>query len=127
MNLTNLFRLHTVLAAVYAVALIVVPQRLVGLLTPLPLNPVVMDIARLFGAALALVAYIAWRASLLTDREGRRMIGLGLLGYTTLGLVIAIWGQISGTWNALGWSSVISYLVFVLGYGYFLVLRSEEG
>jgi hypothetical protein len=31
----------------------------------------------------------------------------------------------AGTWNALGWSSVISYLIFVLGYGYFLFLRPE--
>jgi len=126
MNLTNLFRLHTILAAVYAVGLIVVPQRLLSLLTALPLGPVAIDVARLFGVALVLVAYIAWRASVLADREGRRMIGLGLFGYTTLGMVIAIWGQISGTWNTLGWSSVISYLIFVLGYGYFLLFRPEE-
>jgi len=126
MNLTNLFRLHTILAAVYAVGLIVVPQHLLSLLTALPLSPVAIDVARLFGVALVLVAYIAWHGSVLADREGRRMIGLGLFGYTTLGMVIAIWGQISGTWNTLGWSSVISYLIFVLGYGYFLLFRPEE-
>jgi hypothetical protein len=126
MNLTNLFRLHAILAAVYAVGLIVVPQRLVGLLTALPLNPVVVDVARLFGAALALVAYIAWRASLLTDRDSRRMIAFGLFTYTILGMIIALLGQISGTWNALGWSTVISYLIFVFGYGYFLLLGKNE-
>ena len=125
-NLTNLFRLHAILAGVYAVGLIVVPQRLIGLLTALPLNPVAVDVARLFGAALVLVAYIAWRASLLTDRDSRRMIAFGLVGYTILGLIIALSGQISGTWNALGWSTVISYLIFVFGYGYFLLLRAEK-
>src|SRR5262245_55748568 len=121
MNLTNLFRLHAILAAVYAVGLIVVPQRLIGLLTALPLNPLVIDVARLFGAALVLVAYIAWRASRLTDRDSRRMIAFGLFGYTILGMIIAILGQISGTWDALGWSTVISHLIFVFGYGYFLL------
>ena len=126
MNLTNLFRLHAILAAVYAVGLIAVPQRLIGLLTALPLNPVAVDVARLFGAALILVAYIAWRASLLTDHDSRRMIAVGLFTYTILGMVIALLGQISGTWNALGWSTVISYLIFVFGYGYFLLLRPEK-
>jgi len=126
MNLTNLFRLHAILAAVYAVGLIAVPQRLIGLLTALPLNPVAADVARLFGAALILVAYIAWRASLLTDHDSRRMIAVGLFTYTILGMVIALLGQISGTWNALGWSTVISYLIFVFGYSYFLLLRPEK-
>ena len=126
MNLTNLFRLHAILAAVYAVGLIAVPQRLIGLLTALPLNPVAVDVARLFGAALILVAYIAWRASLLTDHDSRRMIAVGLFTYTILGMVIALLGQISGTWNALGWSTVISYVIFVFGYGYFFLFRPEK-
>jgi hypothetical protein len=95
-------------------------------LADLPPNPVAIDVARLFGAALVLVTYIAWRASFLTDRQSRRMIAFGLFIYVTLGVAIATWGQISGTWNALGWSSVISYLVLVLGYGYFLLLRRQE-
>lgn len=125
MNLTNLFRLHAVLAALYAVALILMPERLVALLSDLPLNAVGTNLARLFGAALVLVTFIAWRASLVTDRQVRRVVAGGLFIYTTLGVAIALWGQISGTWNGLGWSSVISYLIFVLGYGYFLFLRPE--
>src|SRR4051812_1255122 len=120
MRLAHLFRLHAVLAAVYALGLIVVPQRTIGLLTALPLNSVALDVARLFGAALVLITYIAWRASFLIDGESRRMIALGLFIYTTLGVVIASWGQISGTWNAFGWSSVILYLALAFGYGYFL-------
>jgi hypothetical protein len=129
MNLTNLFRLHAILAAVYAAGLVLVPQRVIGLLSALPpalpLNAAGTDLARLFGAALVLVAYIAWRASLLNGREVRRMVAGGLFIYTILGAVITVWGQMAGTWNALGWSSVMSYLFFVLGYGYFLLLRPE--
>jgi hypothetical protein len=124
-SLTHLFRLHAVLAALYAGCLIAAPQSIVGLLTELPLNPVAIDVARLFGAALVLVAYIAWRASRLGDRDIRRMIASGLLAYTALGMVIAILGQLSHTWNALGWSTVITYLIFVFGYGHFL-FRSKE-
>ena len=82
-------------------------------------------LARLFGAALILVMFVAWRASQLTDPPSRRMVAGGLLVYTTLGAVISSWGQLAGNWNVLGWSTIISYLIFVLGYGYFLFLKPE--
>jgi hypothetical protein len=123
MNLTNLFRLHAILAGLYAVGLILAPQFIIGLLSPLPLNAVGTDISRLFGAALVLVTLITWRASRLTDRPARRMIAGGLLVYSTLGGIITAWGQFAGTWSALGWSSIISYLIFILGYGYFLFVK----
>ena len=125
MNLTNLFRLHAVLAALYALGLILAPHFIVGLLSPLPLNAVGTDISRLFGAALILVTFITGRASRLADRPARRMVAGGLLVYSTLGGIITAWRQFAGTWNALGWSSIISYLIFVLGYGYFLCVKPE--
>lgn len=125
MTLTNLFRLHAILAAAYGLGLVLAPQFIVSLLSPFPLNPVGTDIARLLGAALILVMFIAWRASQLTDRPSRRMVAGGLFVYTALGAVISTWGQLAGTWSALGWSTIISYLIFVLGYGYFLFLKPE--
>jgi len=123
MNLTNLFRLHAILAGLYALALILAPRFIIGLLSPLPLNAVGTDISRLFGAALVLVTFITWGASRLADRPARRMIAGGLLVYSTLGAIITAWGQFAGTWSALGWSSIVSYLIFVLGYAYFLFLK----
>ena len=78
MNLTNLFRLHAILAAIYGLGLVLAPQFVIGLLSPFPLNPVGTDIARLFGAALILIMFIAWRVSHLTDRPSRRMVAGGI-------------------------------------------------
>jgi len=69
MNLTNLLRLHAILAAIYGLGLVLAPEFIVSLLSPFPLNPVGADIARLFGAALILVMFVAWGASQLTDRQ----------------------------------------------------------
>jgi hypothetical protein len=101
------------------------PGFIIGVLSPLPLNAVGTDISRLFGAALVLVTFITWGASRLADRPARRMIAGGLLVYAILGGIITAWGQFAGTWSALGWSSIISYLIFILGYGYFLFLEPE--
>ena len=57
MNLTNLFRLHAILAAVYGLGIVLAPQFIVSLLSPFPLNPVGTDIARLFGGALNVATY----------------------------------------------------------------------
>jgi len=109
MNLTNLFRLHAIFAAIYGLGLVLVPQFIVSLLSPFPLNPVGTDIARLFGAALILIMFIAWRVSYFTDRPSRRMVAGGLLLYTTIGAVISTWGQLAGNWNVLG--GVPSFLI----------------
>jgi hypothetical protein len=125
MNLTNLFRLHAILAVLYAVGLILAPQAIIGLLSPNPLNTLGADIARLFGAALVLVTVIAWGASRLTDRPARRLIAGGLLVYTALGFIITLLGQLAGTWGPLGWSNIVAYGIFVVGYAYFLFVKPE--
>jgi len=125
MSLTNLFRLHAILAALYALALMLAPRFLIGLLSPLPLDAVGTDMSRLFGAALVLVTFITWRASRVADRPARRIVAGGLLAYSLLGVTITAWGQFAGTGNALGGSRIISYLIFALGYWYFLFFKPE--
>jgi hypothetical protein len=124
-TLTNLFRLHAVLAAIYALGLVLVPRVVIGLLSDKPLGSVGTDITRLFGAALVLIALATWAASRMTDPAPRRAIALGLLVYAILGAIITLPGQFAGTWGALGWSSIVTYLIFVIGYGYFLFVRPE--
>jgi hypothetical protein len=125
MNLTNLFRLHAVLAALYALGLVLVPRVIIGLLADEPLGNVGTDVTRLFGAALVLVTLLSWGASRISDTRARRLIATGLLVYTTLGGIIALLGQLAGTWGVLGWSSIVTYLIFVIGYGYFLFVKPE--
>ena len=125
MTLTNLFRLHAVLAAIYAIGLVLLPGFTIGLLSDYPLGAVGTDAVRLLGAAMVLITLLTWSASRLRDTAARRAIALSLFVYTTLGAIIALIGQFAGTWGPLGWSSIISYLIFVIGYGYFLWVRPE--
>jgi hypothetical protein len=124
-NLSNFFRLHAIIAAVYALGLLLLPATIVGLLTPEPLGAAAIDIARLLGAAHVLIAALAWGASTLESRPARGVAARALLSYAVLGLVITAVGQVQGTWGPLGWSSVALYLLFVAGYGYFLFVRPE--
>ncbi|HZG69497.1 MAG TPA: hypothetical protein VEZ12_22375 [Herpetosiphonaceae bacterium] len=125
MILNFLLRFHALLAAAYAFALLVLPRATIALLSGEALGEVGAAIARLFGAALLLIALIAWGTSRLRDQDARRLLTAGFFVYAVLGTGIALVGQLDGTWNALGWTTVITYLILVLGYGYVLVARLE--
>ena len=58
MNLSNLFRLHALLALPYALFLILLPRVMIDLMSEDVLNPIGANIARLMGAALILVAQL---------------------------------------------------------------------
>jgi len=124
-SLTNVFRLHAILAGLYAILLIVFPIQAIQLLSDIVLSETAADITRLFGAAMVLITYLTWQTSTSNNPEIQQLVARTLFLYTTLGLIISLWGQIVGNWAITGWSNVGTYLIFVLGYGYFLFLHKE--
>jgi len=72
-----------------------------------------------FGVALINVGLLVWLARNIVDPLGRRSIVLaGLIG-DVLGFLVALQGQINGVANALGWSTVLIYGLFAIGFAYF--------
>jgi hypothetical protein len=75
--------------------------------------------SRFFGGALINVGLIAWFARNIVDSLGRRSIVLaGLIG-DVVGFFVALQGQMNGVANALGWSTVLIYASFAIGFAYF--------
>jgi hypothetical protein len=74
---------------------------------------------REYGAALLGMFLLTWYARDAGESQGRRAIILHLFVYDALGVVITLIAQISGLFNALGWSVVALYLFFAVGYGYY--------
>jgi hypothetical protein len=80
--------------------------------------------AQLFGAALLGIAVILWLCKDAEDSPVRQAILLGLFVAEGVGFVVALITQLGGGINALGWSTVIIYLLFALGFGYFRFMKS---
>jgi hypothetical protein len=80
--------------------------------------------AQLFGAALLGFAVILWLCKDAEDSPVRQAILLGLFVAEGVGFVVALITQLGGGVNALGWSTVIIYLLFALGFGYFRFIKS---
>ena len=126
MKLSNLFRLHAILALPYALFLILLPRVMIDLMSEVVLNPIGANIARLMGAALILVAQFSWQASRSENTTMRKGIAAGLWTYVTLGLIITLGGQLRDIWGVWGWLNVASYGIFVIGYGYYLFIGEDE-
>jgi len=125
MKVGTLMVINAVVALVFGAAFVLVP----GLLVPLygvEATPGLKYTGQLFGAALIGFAVLTWAARKAGDSEARRAIVLAFLVSFAVGLVTSLVGQLGGVVNALGWSTVIIYLFFTLGYGYFQFARRSE-
>lgn len=77
--------------------------------------------AREYGASLIGNLCVTWFARNAHESEARRAIILGLCIYDAIGVVATLIALLAGALNALGWSIVVIYLFFALGFGYFYV------
>jgi hypothetical protein len=118
MKLGVLMTINSVIAAVFGIAFIVIPVRF------LSIYGVVADarfafVGQLFGAALFGFGMLTWLARTAGDSEARRAIVLALFVSDAIGFVVALIAQLRGLVNAVGWSTVVIYLVLAIGFGFF--------
>ncbi len=80
---------------------------------------------RLLGQAFILLSLLLWLVRNTDEAATRRAFALAILVGDLIGFVITLQGQLAGSVNALGWVTVIIYLVLALGFGYFLLPGNE--
>jgi hypothetical protein len=78
--------------------------------------------ARYLGAGLIGIGLVCWFGKNVAN-DGRRGITLALFIGDTIGFVVALMMQLSGTVNALGWVNVLIWLLLALGNGYCRFMR----
>ena len=82
--------------------------------------------ARLFGTAILALAAIFWFARDAEESEARRAIVIGGFVNSLIGFLVALFSQVTGMVNALGWSTVLIYLFFAMDFGYFMFKKPDE-
>ena len=76
-----------------------------------------------FGSALLALGVIVWSARSFRDWDAVRSVLIGALVGNVVGLLLALWGIKQGLVNAMGWSSVVVYVLLTAGALY--CLRSK--
>jgi len=87
----------------------------------LALTPSGAYTAREYGASLIGNFLLTWFARDVQDPLSRRAILLGMTFYNTIGFIATLVVVLTGVTNFLGWGPVVLYLLFAVGFGYFLL------
>jgi hypothetical protein len=123
MKLNMFMAIVAVVAGLFGLGFVFIPEQVLSYYGTAPVAST-NYMAQLLGAALRGFAVILWRCKDAEDSPVRQAILLGLFVAEGVGFVFALINQLGGGINALGWSTVIIYLLFALGFGYFRFIKS---
>ena len=118
MKLSALMVINAIVAVVFGLGFVLVPGQVVSLYG-ITADAPIQYVGQLFGAALLAFAALTWTARNVPDSEARRAILLALFIGDAFGFIVALIGQLGGVVTALGWSTVVIYLLLAIGFGYF--------
>ena len=131
MKLRYLFVLNTIVALIFAAGLLLAPRTLLGLFgvtvgSTVSFNASLNFVAQLLGAALILPGLISWFAGGMTEAGARRSVTVSLFVFEVAGLAVSLLGMLSKAMSVTGWAIVGLFLIFALGYAYFLFMKQSE-
>ena len=121
MKVSTFLTVKAVISLLFGIAFALLPAAVMSLYgVTLDLNGAFM--ARYLGAGLIGIGLVCWFGKNVAN-DGRRGITLALFIGDTIGFVVALMMQLSGTVNALGWVNVLIWLLLALGNGYCRFMR----
>jgi len=119
MKLATFLSIVGVIAILFGIGFLLAPAALLGQYGIVVADPHTILMSRFFGATLIELGILVWIAREIVDPLARRAIVLaGLIG-NVAGFVVALAGQLNGAVNALGWSTVLIYALFAIGFARF--------
>jgi hypothetical protein len=116
LKLNDFLKIHAVIALVFGLGFILVPALILSFYTTVEINEMGVFMSRLFGSAILTYAAVLWFASDTPDSEAKRAIVKGFFITMIIGFAVTLHFQLTGTINALGWSTVALYALLALGY-----------
>jgi hypothetical protein len=119
MQLCTFFRIHAVIALVFGLGFIFMPATILSLYTSVEVNEVGVLMSRLFGSAILTYAAVLWFASGAEDSSARKAIVKGFFITMAIAALISLHFQLTGSINALGWTTVVLYVFLAVCYGRF--------
>ena len=122
MNLKNLLLINTIVVLVFGVVFVLFPEQTLAQYGVILMPKAGIYMARLFGATLLGLAVISWYTQSM-GTVARTNVILGFFVVDSVGFVISLLAQLDGVTNNLGWSSVATYLLLGLGFGYFRIIK----
>jgi ABC-type transport system involved in multi-copper enzyme maturation permease subunit len=124
MTYKNMTTFASIIAFIFALGFILMPAQLTSFYN-VTLNEGGILIAQLFGAALLGYGVLNWFGRSFGDGQAKQTLVNTNLASDVVGLIFALIGQLGGVpgVNALGWSTVLIYLLLAAGFAYLRFTR----
>lgn len=119
MTYRNFLTFASVVAFLFALGFILMPAGLISFYG-LTLNEAGTLVAQLFGAALLGFGVLNWSARSWDEGAATQAVLTANLAADAIGFIFSLIGQLGGVpgVNALGWSTVLIYLILAAGFAY---------
>jgi hypothetical protein len=125
MNYRIMFSLNAVVAALFGLALLIVPKLALDQFSAETYVSTIY-LCRFLGGILFLLGFFLWLVKDIEDSQVQRNIAMVLFGSSVAGFVFAIMGMSSiGVLRTNGWILLVAFGLFVLVYGYALFLQPQ--
>jgi hypothetical protein len=117
MTLRRLFMLNGAIAGGYGIALLLATRPILDVYGITP-NAEGTYMARWFGLGLLAMGLSTWLARDAADTAAGQALARALAVTYGIGVVLALWGTLSGPFNALGWIAVALNLLLGAGFAW---------
>jgi len=117
MNFQTLMVATAIATISFGIGFIIAPTSL-GSLYGLSTNPTSEFALRMYATALIGIGLLAWLIRQSQDRDIQKAVLLAFFVTDFGGLLVALFANLAGMMNALGWSLVVLLLLFSAAYAY---------
>jgi hypothetical protein len=131
MKLRYVFVLNAIVSLIFAVGFLLAPKTMLGLFhlsvgSTVSFNASMNFVTQLLGAALIAHGLLSWFASGMAEANARRAVAISLFVFEVVGFALSLLGMLSKIMSVTGWILVGLFLLFALGYAYFLFMKQSE-
>ena len=132
MKLRNLLIASAVVSLIFAAGLLLAPKTMLGIFglsvgATVRTNAILNLVTQLLGAALVVPGLLSWFAGNMQDVGARRSVAIALLIFDLIGFGVSFFvGMLPKVMSSAGWVIVAIFLLFTLGFAYFLFIRPSE-
>jgi hypothetical protein len=130
-RLRNLLIVHAVVMLVLAAGLLLAPKTILNLFglsvgTTVNFNASMNFVAQMLGATLIVPGLLSWFAGGM-EEGARRSVAISLLIFNAVGFGVSFFvGVLPEVMSIAGWILVLLFLLFAVGFAYFLFIRPSE-
>jgi hypothetical protein len=121
MKLSSFLVVKAIISLAFGIGFAVIPAA-VWSIYGVTLDPAGILMTRFLAACLIGIGLICWFTQS-ADSNTLKSITLSLCIADTIGFIVALFGQLSGIMNTLGWIIVAIWLLLALGLAYFRFLK----